>query len=363
MATSKISELKAFVDCFPGQPIFLGADVHKNSYHIAILRADGQMRTLVMPPSAQAILQLIQRLGAPLGALAYESGPTSFVLARVLEAEGLPVIVAAASRIPRPVTIGAKTDRLDCRKLARFAAKGLLRPIAVPTEEEEAERTLIRRRDQLGRSLRRCKQRIKSLLLEFNLPEPPGLKNWSKRAVAALSTMPLPDDALFTLQSHLSELQFLFSQRDCVMRHLEKMGKKESHERVLECLRSVPGVGPVVAAAFRLEVFQPERFRNAEELASYLGLAPVVRQSGEGKGHGRLRPTGKTVLRSLLIEAAWTFKRKDPQARAFYNKLLNRHGVPQKALAAVARKLAVRLWRLCLEQRPYELRPISQESQ
>jgi len=359
MAIWSVAELKAFVDGFYNKSIFIGIDVHKISYHIAVLRADGQIRAWVAPANAHEVVRVVRELGGAVGAVAYESGPTGFVLARAFEAEGLPVIVAAPSRIPRAAAPGAKTDQLDCRKLAQYAAKGMLRPIAVPTEEEEAERTLIRRRGQIGRDIRRCKQRIMSLLLEFNVAEPPALKNWSKRALAALERCALPEDALFTLHSHLEQLRFLTAQRDSVMERLTQVVKKECHEGVIECLQSVPGVGPVVAAAFRLEVFRPERFRNAEEVSSYLGLAPMVRQSGEGKGSNRLRPVGQTVLRSLLVEAAWIFCRKDERANALYRKLMGKHGVQQKALVAVARKLAVLLWRLSLEKRPYESRPVA----
>jgi len=65
--------------------------------------------------------------------IAYEAGPTGFVLARALEDAGLPVLVAAPSRILRPVTTGAKTDSLDSLKLAEMAMRGSLKPIAMPT--------------------------------------------------------------------------------------------------------------------------------------------------------------------------------------------------------------------------------------
>lgn len=48
----------------------------------------------------------------------------------------------------------------------------------------------------------------------------------------------------------------------------------------MNCLQSIPGVGPVVATTFALELFRPERFDRPEEVTSYLGLAPVVRYSG-----------------------------------------------------------------------------------
>lgn len=358
MADNKLAKMKAFVDHFPHHPVYMGLDVHKISYHVAVLRADGKVETLVMPADPTAVLKLISDLGAPLGALAYESGPTGFVLARTLEAAGHRVIVAASCRIPRQPTPGAKTDSLDCRKLASYAAKGLLKPIAVPSETQEAERTLIRRRDQISKDIRVCKQRIKSLLLQFNLPEPAGLQNWSKRSLAALEQLALPFEARITLDSLIDALRSLCANRDSIMQYIEKVKEKDTHKEVCANLQATPGVGPVVAAAFRLELFDPERFGSAGEVASYLGLAPMVRQSGERSGSSRLRPVGQRMLRALLVEAAWQFKGKDPRARALYNKLLNRHGLPQKAIVAVARKLAVLLWRLCVENRPYEVRPV-----
>ena len=123
--------------------------------------------------------------------------------------------------------------------------------------------------------------------------------------------------------------------------------------KVFACLQSVPGVGQVVATSFMLELFCPDRFQRAEEVTSYLGLAPMVRHSGEKTPSGRLRPVGQTRLRSLLIEAAWMWRQYDPYARELYNRFLGRMGIAQKAIAAVARKLAVILWRLYVEQRPY----------
>jgi hypothetical protein len=55
----------------------------------------------------------------------------------------------------------------------------------------------------------------------------------------------------------------------------------------------------------------------------------------------------------MLIEAAWIWRAKDSYAREHYNKLLSKTGVPQKAIAALARRLAIILWRLSIEQRAY----------
>ena len=121
----------------------------------------------------------------------------------------------------------------------------------------------------------------------------------------------------------------------------------------MAAVRSVPGVGPVTAAAFCLEIFRPRRFKRPEEVAGYLGLALMVRHGGKGRKRGGIVPTGRKRLRSILVEAAWTWKRYDPGAREFYNRILARCGVTQKAITALARKPAIVIRRLCLEQRPY----------
>ena len=96
MAGKKLSEMKSFVDSYPHHRVHLGVDVHKLSYHVAVLRADGCTATMVLPADPMCVLKLIDNLGAPVAAVAYESGPTGFGLARTLQAAGHRVIVAAA---------------------------------------------------------------------------------------------------------------------------------------------------------------------------------------------------------------------------------------------------------------------------
>lgn len=354
MASKKVTVLTEVVESPVAGSIFIGIDVHKRSYHVAVRSRDGGMETWVAPADPGSLIQKMEPFKAAIGLVAYEAGPTGFGLARALEEVGLPVAVVAPSRVPRPVAYGAKTDRLDCRRLAEYGAKGMLHPIAVPSEREEAERSLIRRRHDLVESIRRVKQRIRSHLLFLGVEEPKGLASWSRRSIQALSCLSLASAAGQTLCSLLRELEWLLQERGRVGQEMANIAAEKRHEEEIACLRSVPGVGEVVAATFRMEVYRPERFTRAEEVASYLGLAPVVRQSGESKGRAQLRPVGQKHLRSLLVEAAWRWKSKDAWANGWYRKLVARSGLPQKAITALARKLAIILWRLCVEKRRYE---------
>ncbi len=359
MAKFSLSSLRTFVSGFESQLFWVGIDVHKRSFYIALRRSDGRCATWVTPAESATLVEQIQRLAIRVGTVAYETGPTGFSLARALAHAGIPVIVAAASRIPRSVTAGAKCDRLDCIKLADYAAKGMIKSVAVPTPQEEARRSLLRRRHTLVDAVRRSKQRIKSLLLFLGIPEPIEVTNWHKNAPEVLLGLPLEPESHLTLESYLRELTFHQTELRTIAQQLRQMVTATEQSLSISYLQSVPGVGPTVAITFALELYRPHRFDRAEEVASYLGLAPVVRHSGGRTPNGRLVPVGQTRLRSLLIEAAWIWKAKDSFAAELYNRLLVRTGLPQKAIAAVARRLAIILWRLMVEQRQYRSAVVS----
>lgn len=197
----------------------------------------------------------------------------------------------------------------------------------------------------------RCtKRRIKSLLLYIGAEEPPGLVQWSQKGINALSVLQLEPTTKLTLDSLLRELNYQKVELEGVKSILRSI-MLERHEEPMKRLCTVPGVGPIVATTFLLEIFCPERFQRQEELTSYLGLAPTVRQSGNYTSRSRLVPVGQKRLRSLLVEAAWIWQSKEPKVKAYYNKLVSKTGVPQKAIIAIARRLAVLLWHLSLSHR------------
>ena len=353
MAEYSLSKARRFIIGLEQQQFHVGIDVHKRSYHVALRRSDGQTLTWVAPASPGQLVSSVADLGIKIGAVAYEAGPTGFRLARELSGAGLEVIVAAPSRIPRPCTRGVKTDRLDCIRLSEYVAKGMLHPIAVPSETDEAKRGLVRRRHQLADNLRKVKTRIKALLLYMGVDEPKGLGMWTRGSIKALNQMDLDGAARWTMDSLLFELSSLEENLAMLKSRLAELAEDKAHRKTIECLKSMPGVGPIVANTFVLELFRPERFSSGEEVASYLGLAPVVRQSGESQRGGKIRPVGQKRLKSLLVEAAWVWRSKDSWANAIYGKLLSRTGIAQKAIVGLARKMAIILWRLIMEQRPY----------
>jgi transposase len=356
MAKINLSRLNEILEKQIGVIFHIGIDVHKRSYHVALYGNTGQSYTFVCSASPQEVVKQFAQYRDKIIQIVYESGPTGFELARVLKESGFNVLVVAPSRIPRPVIAGAKTDRLDCIQLAKYSAHGMLKGIAIPTRAQEAQRSMIRRRHDLADSIRTVKQRIRSHLLYLSVKEPGGLNCWSEKTVKELLKLEMQPWAKDTIKSLIRELMFLKKEKQRIEEKIKKICNRFSDNKTFEFLQTIPGIGPITAATFQLELFDPARFKNSNQVASYVGLAPMVRQSGENKGRATLKPVGQKRLRSLLIEAAWCWCRKDEQAGAKYRRLVYKTNIPQKAIVAVARDLAVMLWKLSVEQRCYQLR-------
>jgi transposase len=359
MAKINLSRLSEILEKQNSAVFHVGIDVHKKSYHVALFGDNGQSCTFVCSATPEEVLKHLKASKDKIVQIAYECGPTGFELARVLKEGGFNVLVVAPSRVPRPVIAGAKTDRLDCIRLAQYSAHGMLKSVAIPSRAQEAQRSLIRHRHDLVDSIRTVKQRIRSHLLYLSVKEPAGLDSWSDKAIKALFKLPLLPRAKDTIKSLIRELVFLKKEKKRIEEQIRNVCRQSHHGRIFECLQTTPGVGAITAATFQLELFDPGRFKNGNQVASYVGLAPMVRQSGESKGRSALKPVGQKRLRSLLVEAAWCWCRKDEQAGAKYRRLVSKTNVPQKAIVAVARDLAVILWRLSLEQRAYQPRPLA----
>jgi transposase len=337
-----------------GEAIHVGVDVHKASYSVA-LYSDGRglITTWVQPARPEVLLERLRPVREGIAQIVYEAGPTGFGLARHLRAEGYKAQVIAPSKLLAPVGPEAKSDRLDCHRLAQLSAKGLLHPVRVPTEQEEADRQVLRLREQLVSKTRSVQAQIKSFLLQHGIAEPAGLGHWSKASVAVLRGLALLPELRFCLDLLLDELAHAQEQVKRATERLKGLAEAERHRKATAVLCSVPGVGVLTAAAFRLELPEPQRFDHEGQVARMAGLAPQVRQSGETRREGGLLKSGNARLRTVLVEAAWRWVRYDEAAARRYRQLVANTGSSKKAVVAMARRLGVLLWRLSVHGEPY----------
>jgi transposase len=337
-----------------GEIAHVGVDVHKASYHVAIVSdLRGLVASWTRPASPDLLVERLEPIRTQVARVVYEAGPTGFGLVRQLRSAGYSAEVIAPSKVPTMPGPEAKSDRLGCRKLAVFAQKGLLRPVRVPTEPEEADRQVVRLREQLVRKLRVIRQQIKALLLQRGIAEPAGLAHWTAAAVDALRQLALDAELRFCLDVMLDERQHAVEQVARVTRRLGELAKADRHRATASTLRTVPGAGPITAMTFRVELHDPGRFRDGGRVARMIGLAPQVLQSGPARREGRLLKSGNARLRTVLIEAAWRWVAGDEAAKSRYRRLVASTGNGKKAIVGMARRLAILPWRPSLGGGPY----------
>jgi len=339
-----------------GKSCWVGVDVHKVSYAVAIRDEEGQELSFSTPAIPNKLLLQLLAMGINITALTYESGPTGYGLAWACQDAGVNVLVVAPSRVPRPISKTGKTDRLDSEKLAEFLARDMLTSIAIPTRDEFALRELERMRQLWVKKRREVRQHIHAFLLRNGLAEPHGLDYWSTAAYQALQKMDLPPWLRQVLDFYLEEHAHVLACLAKVTKQLEMATIALGHGEQINNLRTIPGVGATIAHTFTAEIFSPERFKKAEQICAFVGLAPITSHSGSGKEKAWTRPVGQRYLRSILVQAAWKLISSDGYYREYYNRIRNKTGVFQKAITAVARKLLVLIWRIAIERRPY--RPV-----
>lgn len=173
---------------------------------------------------------------------------------------------------------------------------------------------------------------------------------WSKKGRARLELLAL---APWTSRRR-QELLELVDRLNPMIDELSKAIEQEAARRPeVQLLMTHPGVGPITALAFVLIIGIPERFHCGRQIASYLGLIPCEESSADHWRLGHITKQGNALLRFLLVEAAQTVARYEPEWRQHYFHLVLRRG---RAIAkvALARKLSVRLFWMWRKGQDYQ---------
>ena len=270
--------------------IYVGVDVHKVRYHVAIWHNGSIGCVYSMSSDNNKLLRDLKRIRGSLKKIVYEAGPTGYSLVRLLRSAKLPAEVVAASK----------------RK--------------------------------------RIMRQIKSLLLQHGISWPGG--GWNEALLKRLRELDITSELMFTLNQHVDEYEFLCGKIRETNAELRKIFGGERHSAAIIILESRPGAGNIVAWAFRAEMFDITRFKEPEHISKYTGLCPRVGQSGKTCRQGPITKTGRRQLRALLVQAAWAWHRNDPHARQIYNRLLRNTGNGKKAIVGLAKRIAIHLWRM-----------------
>lgn len=287
--------------------------------------------------------------------VAMEAGTHSGWICRLLKGLGFRVVVAAPRNLRALWGRDRKNDASDAELLARMvrADPELLRPITPRSEEAQVAILSLRARDALVR------MRTQAINTARGLAKSMGhrLPSASAEAFGRKGVEGLPKTLEAALLPLIEVVRTLTEQIKAFDREVEAMAQTKYPQT--RWLRSVPGVGPLTSLAYVLRVAEPQRFERSREVGAYLGLVPRQDQSGTIDRQLPITKAGDGYLRRLLVGSAqYLLGPFGPPCglRHFGLRLAARGGpnAKRRAVVAVARKLAVLLHALWVNQTMYD---------
>src|SRR5216683_3046997 len=324
--------------------IKLGIDVHQDFY--VVVEQEGGSNP--KPPQRfgkEAFLHWAAKLARSVAEVyaVYEACGFGFCLQRQLSALGIVCYVVCPQKLDEQ-NKRVKTDGLDakalCLKLDRFVQgnRAALALVRVPGEQEERSRAIHRQREQLVGARKRLEAQGRSLMVNHGL-EP--VQNWWKaRTFAALPVPQWMKELLANSQPILMALQ-------------QKIAALTVQLQSAAASNQPCGLGKMTSVILDREIGDWYRFNNRRQIASYTGLCPGEYSSGNTRLQSCVTKHGNPRLRAALVELAWRLVRFQPDYkpivkwRATLTKgALATGAARKKAIVAVARQLAVDLWRI-----------------
>lgn len=318
----------------------IGLDVHREFAQIAVWE-DGRVRHPgQIALTAEALQAFVDSLG-PEDEVAIEATCNTHAIVRLIEPRVKRVVVSNPQKTRAIAEAKVKTDKVDAEVLCQLLAADYLPSVWVADQATQALRRQVARRAHIVRQRTRLKNQVQSILHRNLVPRCPAADLFGVKGRAWLGRQPLPPDEELAVQALLRQLDFHAQELRIIDAELGRIALSSPE---VKRLMTIPGVDATIALSIVAAVGDFRRFRSPEQLVSYLGLNPRVRQSGgQPASHGRITKQGRAHARGMLVEAAWVAVKTPGPLRAFFERVRSRRGM-QIAVVATARKLACLCW-------------------
>lgn len=337
--------------------LFIGIDIHKRSWKVHCATDLFGGKSFAMPPRPEVLRDYVTKhFPDHEVTTAYEAGCCGYYAHRSFKKYGWTSLVVNPADIHRKGKERfTKTDKIDAQLISRELKDGRLESIHIPDIEREQLRSLFRRRNDLVKDFRRIKSHIKMQLLYFGVAVPEEFDNdhWSHKFRGWIDDLTFVyPSARKTLDSRMRSFRFIDQELRDVSSEIRAYCRKH-YKKDYYLLRSIPGIGGIVASGIICELGDLRRFNSIKHLAGYVGLAPGIHQSGDSQKSTGITMRAHRLMRSYFIEAAWQAIRTDPIMQAYYRKHLGKD--VKSIIIKVARKLLSRTLAVIKSETPYAI--------
>jgi len=331
--------------------LYAGIDLHSNNSMVVVLdEADRVIYRKRLPNDLDDIVSAVRSCGGQMQGVAVESTYNWYWLVDGLQDAGLKVHLVNTAAVKQYDGLKHSGDEADARHLAHLLRLGILPEGYIYPREARAVRDLLRKRGQLVRTRTTQILSIQNLLAR-NLGQLASgnlIKRWQPADIEALALLP---EQRLALQANLALMRCLDEQIGELERAILARAKLRADYRAL---RSVSGVGEVLALTIALETGDIGRFASPGQFASYARTVGSRRESnGKKKGEGNTK-CGNKHLAWAFVEAAHFAVRYDERIKRYYQKKSART-LPVVAVKAVAHKLARACYHVMKRGTPFDV--------
>ena len=336
--------------------LYIGMDIHKKNWAVHLRTDISDHKTLTIPSNCQVLYDYVEKhFHGHEVTLTYEAGCCGFGVSRYFLNLGWNVLVVNPADVPRMDKQNyQKTDKIDCRNLAKQLQAGHLTGIFIPTESQDLLKSLVRQRAETSKQLRSIKANIKSLLLYhgIQIPKEYDNPNWSIAFLNWIKEIKWTHvTGKICIESKLRMREVIHKEYLQLANELRSYCRKH-HKTDYYLLKSIPGVGGYLASVILAEIGDLRRFGSETQFASYVGIVPTMKNSGGTEKIQGVTPRCRGLLRSYIIESSWVALRMDPEMQAYYRKHIGRN--PKSIIVKIARKLLNRMLAVIKTGQPYK---------
>jgi transposase len=330
--------------------LIIGVDFHPQFQQIAWVDTDTgefQEQRLQHREEAETFYRALAAAGQRVRVGMEASGHARW-LERLLAELQFELWIGDATRIQSQRGRKQKTDRQDAQHILKLMPKDDFPKIWVPSWENRDLRQLLWHRHRMVQARTRIMNQLQAVALNEGLRCKKRL--WRGGGREQLESFRL---APWASRRRRDLLELLDRLNPTIAELSQAVEQEAENHPEARRLMTHPGVGALTALAFVLVIGDADRFQCGKQVASYLGLVPLEKSSGNRRRLGHITKQGSSMMRFLLVEAAQVTVRSLPEWRSQYFRLMMRLG-RKTAKVAMARRLAIRLYWMWREERDYE---------
>lgn len=315
---------------------YCGIDLHARSMYVCILNQKGEIllhRNMKTDPAT--FLKTVEPYREDI-VVAVECMFSWYWLADLCAKEKIPFVLGHALYMKAIHGAKVKNDMIDARKIAGLLRAGMIPKAYVYPAAMRSTRDLLRRRNYLARKRADLLSHIQNTNAQCNLPQF-GRKITYRCHREGVAEQFIDHNIRRSIEVDLELIDHIDHLKWSLERHILKNAKHHDPDALL-LLRSIHGVGPVLALVILYEIHDISRFPRVQDFASYARLVKCAKESaGKRQGYSG-KKIGNAHLKWAFSEAAVLFLKSNPAGMKYKKRLEKKHG-KSKALSILAHKL------------------------